>query len=198
MNDELNYYLVDSGGSPNYPVLEYKDVDEGDIFFERGPVSEMKKLEMVFMKPKPKKPEMVDFHSVASVLAFGDRLYAILEPLKLHKVQFIPASIEVKKGTEVNGYWLMHNYTRLECMDLEKSDCDIDPSDGKVVWIRKIVLSPEKLLKVPLEERLFFRMKEDFPTHLVHKSIVDKIMAVNPKGIRFFPVEVWKQWMQFD
>jgi hypothetical protein len=83
-------------------------------------------------------------------------------------------------------------------MDLEKSDCEISPRTGKVIWIRKIVLSPEKLSKVPLEQRLFFRMKEDFPTHLVHKSIVDIIMAVNPKGLKFTPVESWKQGMQFD
>jgi hypothetical protein len=83
-------------------------------------------------------------------------------------------------------------------MDLEKSDCEISPRTGDVVWIRKIVLSPEKLSKVPLEQRLFFRMKEDYPTHLVHKSIVDKIMAVNPKGLKFTPVEKWKQGMQFD
>jgi len=197
-NNEFDYYLIDNENNPNYPILEYRDVDEGDVFFEDEDVPEIKKIEMVFMNPKPLKPEMVDFHSAASFLVFGDRLHAVLEPLKLHKVQFIPASVEINKDTEVGGYWLMHNYTRVECMDLEKSDCEIDESDGDVVWIRKIVLSPEKLLKIPLEERLFFRMKEDFPTHLVHKSIVDKIMAVNPKGIRFIPVATWKQGMQFD
>jgi hypothetical protein len=67
-----------------------------------------------------------------------------------------------------------------------------------VSWIRKIVLSPEKLSKTPLEKRLFFRMKEDYPTHLVHKSIVDKIMEINPKGLKFTPVEKWKQGMQFE
>jgi hypothetical protein len=198
MNNEFDYYLIDSDNNPNYPALNYKDVYEGDIFFAKEPLSATTKLEMCLWKPAPKKPEMVDFHSVADVLAFENSLYAILEPLKLHNVQFIPASIEVKKGTEIDGYWLMHNYNRVECMDLEKSDCDIDEDDGDVTWIRKIVLSPEKLSKVPLEERLFFRMKEDYPTHLVHKSIVDKIMAINPKGIKFTPVEAWKQGMQFD
>ncbi|MDR2924839.1 MAG: hypothetical protein LBU76_02630 [Azoarcus sp.] len=125
---------------------------------------------------------MVDFHSAVSVLAFENSLYAILEPLKLHNVQFIPASVEVKKGADVDGYWLMHNCNRMECMDLEKSNYDISEIDGDVSWIRKIVLSPEKLSKVPLAERLFFRMKEDYPTHFVHKSIVDKIMAINSKG----------------
>ncbi|MDR2928662.1 MAG: hypothetical protein LBV41_10785 [Cytophagaceae bacterium] len=198
MNTEFEYYLIDSDNNPNYPTLDYKDVNEGDIFFKKCPLSEIKKLEMCLWKPAPKKPEMVDFHSVTSVLAFADSLYAILEPLKLHNVQFIPASVEVKKGTAVDGYWLMHNYNRVECMDLEKSDCDISEIDGEVSWIRKIVLSPEKLSKVPLEQRLFFRMKEDYPTHLVHKSIVDKITTINPKGIKFTPVEAWKQGMQFD
>jgi hypothetical protein len=32
-------------------------------------------------------------------------------------------------------------------------------------------------------------MKEDYPTHLAHKSIEDKIMAINPKGLKFTPVE---------
>jgi len=196
-NDELDYYLI-GRNNQNSPCLDYKDIDEKEIFFEDEDVSEVKKLEMCIRKPKPPKLEMADYHSVASILAFSDRIHAVLEPLKLHKVQFIPASVEIKKDTEIDGYWLMHNYNHVECMDLEKSDCEISPRTGNVSWIRKIVLSPEKLLKVPLEERLFFRMKEDFPTHLVHKSIVDKIMAVNPKGIRFIPVATWKQGMQFD
>ena len=197
-SNELDYYLIDNDNNPNYPVLDYKDVDDGDIFYERGSVSGILELEMTLWKPAPRKPEIVDFHSVTSVLAFGSKLYAVLEPLKLHNIQFIPASIEVKKEVRVNGYWLMHNFNRLECMDLDKSDCDVDEDDGDVVWIRKIVLSPEKLSKVPLEKRLFFRMKEDFPTHLVHKSVVDKIMDINPKGVKFTPVESWKQGMQFD
>jgi hypothetical protein len=32
----------------------------------------------------------------------------------------------------------------------------------------------------------------------VHKSIVDKILAINPKGLKFIPVESWKQGQQFD
>ncbi|MDR2924541.1 MAG: hypothetical protein LBU76_01050 [Azoarcus sp.] len=190
--------MIDNDNNPNYPILDYKDIDDGDIFLEDIPDFSIQKIEMCCAAPKPKKPELVNFHSVADVLAFENSLYAILEPLELYNVQFIPASIEVKKGTGIDGYWLMHNYNHVECMDLEKSDCEISPRTEKVSWIRKIVLSPEKLSKVPLEKRLFFRMKEDYPTHLVHKSVVDKIMAINPKGVKFTPVETWKQGMQFD
>ena len=197
--NEFDYYLIYRENNQNYPLLGYKDIDEGDVFYERGSISAIKKIEMCLRGSKPKKPELVDFHSVASVLAFGSRIYDILEPLKLHNVQFVPASVEVKKGKEeVEGYWLMHNYNRLECMDLEKSDCDIDEDDGDVTWIRKIVLSEEKLSQVPLEQRLFFRMKEDYPTHLIHKSLVDKIMEIEPKGLVFVPVSTWKQGMQFN
>ncbi|MDR2925479.1 MAG: hypothetical protein LBU76_05975 [Azoarcus sp.] len=198
MNNEFEYYLIDRENNPNYPALDFKDVDEKDIFFEDYSDESIQKIEMCLWSPKPKKPELVDFHSAASVLAFGKRIYDILTPLQLHNVQFVPASVEVKKGMEVDGYWLMHNYNRVECMDMEKSDCEISPRTSKVSWIRKIVLSPEKLSKVPLEERLFFRMKESFSRHLVHKSIVDMIMGINPKGVKFTPVEAWKQGMQFD
>ena len=196
--NEFESYLIYRENNENYPALDYKNIDEKDIFFEDYPASEVKKIEMCLRKPKPKKTELVDFHEVGSVLAFGSRIYDILEPLKLNNVQFVPASIEVKKGKDIEGYWLMHNYNHLECMDLEKSDCDISKVDGSVCWIRKIVLSQEKLSQVPLEQRLFFRMKEDYPTHLIHKSLVDKIMEIEPKGLVFVPVSTWKQGMQFN
>ena len=196
--NEFEYYLIYRENNENYPTLDYKDISKKRLFFERKALSVIEKIEMCLGKPKPKKTELVDFHSVASVLAFGSRIYDILEPLKLHNVQFIPASVEVKKGKDIEGFWLIHNYNRLECMDLEKSDIDISPSSGKVRWIRKIVLSQEKLSQIPLEQRLFFRMKEDYPTHLIHKSLVDKIMEIEPKGLVFVPVSTWKQGMQFN
>ena len=196
--NEFEYYLIYRENNPNYPALDYKDIDEKDVFFERSPISEIKKIEMCLWKPKPKKPELVDFHEVGSVLAFGSRIYDILEPLKLNNVQFVPASIEVKKGKDIEGYWLMHNYNHLECMDLEKSDCKISSKSGDIISIQKIVLSQEKLSQIPLEQRLFFRMKEDYPTHLIHKSLVDKIMEIEPKGLVFVPVNTWKQGMQFN
>jgi hypothetical protein len=198
MENEFDYYKINRENNPNYPAFDFIDVDDGDIFFEDYSDFSIQKIEMCLWKPKPKKPELVDFHSGASVIVFGKRIFDILEPLNLYNVQFIPAAVEVKKGTKVEEYWLMHNSNHWECMDLKKSDCEISSHTGNVSWIRKIVLSPEKLSKVPLEKRLFFRMKEDYPTHLVHKSIVDKIMDISPKGLKFTQVEQWKQGMQFD
>jgi hypothetical protein len=58
--------------------------------------------------------------------------------------------------------------------------------------IDRFTLDKEVLGKIPLEERLIFRLEEDETMKLYHKSIVDAIMAVNPTGVQFTKVEDWR------
>jgi hypothetical protein len=77
--------------------------------------------------------------------------------------------------------------------DEEKTEYDyISEMTGAWQDIEKIVLDKEKLAAVPLEDRLVFVAKEDPAFILYHKSVVDIIMAANPEGVVFTPVEEWK------
>jgi RPA family protein len=55
--------------------------------------------------------------------------------------------------------------------------------------IDKMVLDTKILSKIPLESRRIFRLGELYTQELYHESVVEKIMAVDPTGIRFVRVE---------
>jgi hypothetical protein len=61
-----------------------------------------------------------------------------------------------------------------------------------------MVLDTTTLSKIPLKDRLCFRLGELFTHQLFHKSIVEKITETNPTGIRFIKVEDYNVGSAFD
>jgi hypothetical protein len=74
-------------------------------------------------------------------------------------------------------------------MDKEKSDFEED--DYGDYNIESFQLDEKVLKKIPLEERLVFKLKEDGTIELYHRSVVDAIMATKPEGVMFTKVEDW-------
>jgi predicted glycosyltransferase len=78
---------------------------------------------------------------------------------------------------------------KIEAMDKEKSEYEYE---FRIYSIYKFVLDREALKKIPLEKRLVFRLREALSRTVFHKSIVDAIMAENPTGVQFRPIENWE------
>lgn len=81
-------------------------------------------------------------------------------------------------------------------MDKEKS-VSTYTDRGTASHISKLVLSETELEPIPLDMRLIFVLKEYTPLYLFHQSIVYKILAVKPEGVRFIRVDQWNHGSSF-
>ncbi len=183
LNDE--YYVLESENNNNYPMIE-ADLE---------PHSQGKKLigeyslDMYLSDPMPRNPEYVDFHTSGSIPVVSNNMKKLLEPLDIYGIQFV-------KGTEGNvieelklDYYLLHIYSRIVCIDRDKSD--IDENEIRVRNVKTLVIDSVELLKIPEENRLIFKVREYGVIQLFHKSIVDVIESAGLKGLRFIPVKKW-------
>lgn len=198
MQNEFDYYLIGSDNTPSIPLLRPGD-DMDDMFLMEDFPVELpdSPLELCFRSPVPAKPRMADFHLMPSSV-FSQKIYEVLQPMNIEGMQLIPATVIGKKGEEYENYWIAHIYNKIECIDREHSAYEISPLDGWVKNIRKLFLDTDKLAKTPLEKRLVFLPKEDRSKRIYHKIIVDAIMAINPIGVKFYPILQWHEGIQFE
>ena len=107
----------------------------------------------------------------------------------------LPAKVKGNKKV-FSGYWAIHVYQKIKCVNAKLSDCTIE--DINLEDVKKIVLDKKILKAIPLKKRLVFRLKEDFSYQLYHASIVEAIMTVNPEGIGFTNIEEWNEGSFFE
>ncbi|GHU05796.1 hypothetical protein FACS1894158_09870 [Betaproteobacteria bacterium] len=197
METEFDYYLIYATGTPNSPAVIFDDETDEDEVMVEEPI-DIELITMKFWEPYPKNPVMVDFHDNGVRGVLSKKIYETLSPMKIKGIQLIPATIfDPKNKNTYNDYYFLHIHNYLNCLDMNKAVCRIS-TVGTVRNIEKMVLDEKVLSKIPLEERLVFRLGELFTEQLFHKSIVDAIMAVNPQGLRFVKVEDFNSGSAFD
>ena len=140
-------------------------------------------------------PKLADHHSYTSSPLVSDRIKNAIAPMNIKNLEFVPAQIEYKENVFPH-FWLMHPLTELDVVDLSRSAIELD-MDGDFIGIQRMSLDGAKLDKIPLEDRLFFRLKHRASLFMWHCSLVHAVMAVNPSGIQFFDAEGYGQSMQF-
>jgi len=182
-----DYYIIERGGSSNYPLLEWEQ--KSGVFRKGKPVTVAEPIKLRLGAPVPDNPEMVDYHSLPKPV-IGKRIKNILEPMNIYGSQLIPARIPV--DDKVYNYWLLHVFNRIECMDRDKSISTYS-NLGDASDIKSLVLDEIILEDIPLENRLIFVLRESTSTYLFHHSVKDDIMALEPppEGIQFFRVDQW-------
>jgi len=195
--DNFEYYILFSVNTPQKPSIVLTGKPKRTEILVQHPVK-INKVELKF-EGTYKTPDIMDFHHDGIHDAISDKLFNVLNPLQIDGIQLIPATIlEPKGGTVYDNYYYLHIYNRIQCLDKNKSVYMGDEDMGIILAIDKIVLDQEALSKIPLEQRLIFRMKEVHTRQLFHKSIVDKILSVNPVGLRFVKVEDYNPGSAFD
>ena len=204
MNNEFDYCLafpVMKPGTPTVIVSPDWDYEEDIDMIETeinlddfGPIP----IEFEFDEPYPKKPIIVDSFTHCGFGVISEKLYAALEPLRIEGLQLIPATIaDPRNHTVYDKYYFPHIFNYIECLDKSVS-VYATSAIGAIRSIKKMVLDTKILSKIPLENRLIFRLGELFTFALFHKSVVDAMMATNPEGIRFTNVKDWNQGTPFD
>lgn len=194
MSVNTEYYVIGRANNNNHPLLGW---GQSSLPFNKGkPVQVTEPIKLVLGPPIPDHPVMADYHSLPRPV-IGKKIKDVLEPLNIDGIQLVPAKVDARdKGLGVLDYWLVHVFNEIECMDKDKSISTYD-SLGDASDIKKLVLSETELNPIPLDMRLIFRLAECSPTHLFHQSIVDKILAVKPEGVRFIRVDQWSHGSSF-
>ena len=196
--NEFKYYLLYAEAIPSSPAVVLGDeMDEDEIVIEEPISDQIELIEMKFWEPYPKKPVMVDFHDDGTIGVVSKKIYNVLSPLNIKGIQLIPATIfDPKNKNTYEDYYFLHIYNYLECLDKDKSIYTGSVDD--IVIIKKMVLDTNVLSETPLEDRLIFRLGEMFTHQLFHETVVEKIMASSPQGLRFVKVENFNMGSAFD
>ncbi len=145
--------------------------------------------------PIPKSPIMADYHSSPKSI-ISKKIYDILKDMNLFNVQLLPAKIRISNDLIIDDYWAIHICNFIQCVDINLSDCKV--GETSLLDVKKIILDRKIMDSIPSAQRLVFRLKEDRAFQLVHKSIVQKIMDINPTGIKFTPIEDWHTGSFFE
>lgn len=144
-----------------------------------------------YAKPIPRKPKFADLHFLTQYApVISGRLKNVLESLNLKEVQFLPAIIRDDKGNEHdNGFYIVHVYNDIKCLNKEKSDWEESLfNEEKVSEIDKLVLDNEVLDQIPLGERLIFALWEESSLVFYHRSVVEKILDIDPTGLTVYSI----------
>lgn len=199
------YFYVLSAGLDSYPSLQY--VKDGGNFVE------IDKLESDDITTKRilgfrnsatiPNPQLADFHKLKKQSpVISERLKKILESFNFKDTQFLPVLIRDDNGVEHDGYYILHVYNKIKCMDWENSVWEKDRFNKAKANIISLVLNNEAIDAIPLNERLVFKVWEDSTKLLFHQSIVEKILEAVPTGLtianRHVQVKELPFFMEFE
>lgn len=134
---------------------------------------------------------MVYYLYAESRPVFSDIIYQTIKDKNIKGTKFIPVVIRDRDDNKYKNYWFTNIYQKHSVMDQKKSDKVSNPPSISWSVVNKMVIDPELINKVPLEERLIFVPAECTEYPLYHKSIVDLIMLVNQEGLVFVPIDKW-------
>lgn len=193
--NECDYYLFGESYDENYATVDAEEDQDLEYLLRGKKVDDFRPVRMYITDDKSDNPVIADYHPVENV--FSAKVKRILENFEIDYIQFIPVIIRGFKNEIFKDYWLLNICKRIRCLDLEKSEYDIGRK-GKVRNLNKIVLDQEKLVNIPLKERLIFELEESLSKILFHKSVGDAILKSSPKGIRFYTLEEYYDGIQFE
>jgi len=198
MKYDQQYFKAMRAGSDNYPLLEWDDDfnEYDDTEFDRcEPIEVYDMLHLMVGPPVPDHPEMVDFHKLPEPV-FAKRLKDILHGLAINGIQLFEA--QVRHGEAVHpDYYIMNAYHEIACLDKKRSEYTQSRS-GLQYFVDKLALDDAVLDSIPEKHRLIFVLEEKHSLILYHQTVVDAIMAANPKGIGFARVDGWHVGSAFD
>ena len=90
---QADYFVIGRARSRHHPLLAW---DQSSLAFRKAtPVAITEPIRLTLGEPLPLQPVMVDHHSLPQPVV-SPRLKNVLEPIKLHNIQFIPTNIQIK------------------------------------------------------------------------------------------------------
>jgi len=191
INDE--YYFIGSSVEKDflgYPKASYASLveteDSQGYPNQKGFIENPQMTYYRFGKGSPLSNKLSDYSFAACDTVVSKKIYDVLAPMNIHGVQFLPATVR-GRWRKIKGQYYVHVINEYDVIDENKSELDRS-SVGFIMSIKKLVLNEDILTAIPLEERLIFGTKGYSVEKLYHKTIVDRVMSINPKGIGFYKI----------
>ncbi len=183
---DFDYYAAYKLRERNVPRLTLSGAGSR-LLAQNESLENVEPIEYFMCDPIPPKINLVDFMTSPKAV-ISDKIADVLRPMNISGIQLLNCVLLGEKEEQDirEGYWGLHIYHRIECVNRELSICRINHG---IISAEKIVLDKSVLEKIPLQDRLIFRLQEDPLYQLFHKSIVDKIMAVNPSNLGFVDLD---------
>lgn len=190
-SNDLDYYLL-QWDDPTNSIPLIRGIGRIGYLSGSKPIDNITGVRMEVYDPIPKNPLMADYIGPKNV--FSQKIGRVFKSLELDYLQFVPVILEGKNKEEYD-YVYVRICNAITCIDIEKSDCKYNERFNIIKRVKSIVFDEEKLMEIPLEKRLIFTPERLIEQKVFHKSVVDKIMAVEPVGIKFIKVEDFQPGM---
>ncbi len=189
------YYIIES----NQDSCIFSWDQKSGSFGLGRPVIVTEPIKVRVGDPIPSNLKLVDFHEMPEPV-LSQRIVDVLMPMDIYGVQLVPAKVRTPQAPsdEVQDYWFMHIWNRIHCLDIDNSKLEFSRSGRIIFGIDKLVLNEDVLESFELQNRKIFVLGESSSVLLVHKSIKDAIMSVNPVGCRFFKATEWNSDSSFS
>jgi hypothetical protein len=131
-----------------------------------------------------------------------DELRSLLIKFDINSVQYYPSVYIDIKGNHHENYWFVNVYDSYDWCDLDRSTldefADEDIADGDLPRADKIALNFHKMLLIPEEERLIFKISNIINNYIyVHQKIKDILEPLVGNNARFYPVDTYEEGMEF-
>ncbi|WP_128330634.1 hypothetical protein [Apibacter sp. HY039] len=180
---DFEYYIMKSKEDQAYPMIDILEFGNESIQAQIG-------------EPVPRNPVMADFLTGAKDFVTKP-IAKVMQALDMKGVQFTSVELSDLKGGIIEDYICIDvNNNTYEALDKEKTvfdnEFDDDDDDDDFYFIKKMVLDRKALQKIPLQERLGFRLYEAPGYYLYHKSVIDEIKKMNPSGVTFVNIEEYE------
>jgi len=199
---DLDYFRILPDNLGRTPMLmnDFQENSEGIDFLyipEKAPNNHICYLRF---SDRVSNPDLdTDYFDLDGFSVFSKKVKEAFEHILLIGFELIPAIIRDDNDEEINDFWVGNIYNEMNCFDRNKSKFgEVSTLTGEWENIEKLVIDSDKLKEIPLSERLFIFSKESSSFLLYHKSVIDIIQSVNPKGMRFVSIEEWHKGVFFD
>lgn len=191
------YYIMDRENNDNYPLFSW-DQSSGK-FGLANPINFDEPIKLRLRDPISPNFEWADFHKLPDPVV-SKCVVDVLAPMDIYGIQLVPAKVRNPKDpfSEPRDYWFIHVWNRISCLNERESELEWDEVDGEIWGIEKLVLDEEILSLFELRKRQIFELAEDTSVLLIHQTIKDAIMSVNPLGCRFFKASEWNSDISFS
>lgn len=195
--DNQYYLLSNDAQSGNHMICESNKSDDGLDLLERSSIKRqvLGKGHVAITMGDDDQFSPCDYHHVLPSGLISEKFKEVLTSFNLPGVDFYETVIEtrIKKW---NDRYLVHIWQNYRALHQKRSK--IDGTFVKNNFILEGISLDENLLdKIPLKDRLVFRLNEN-PKYLYHESVVAAIKVANLTGVRFICVKDWGLGSAFE